>query len=47
MQSATLKFYGGEKLHHNGTLAYEWLLEEVNKLGVPVDSTLRAVACFG
>ncbi len=47
MQSVYLKFYVTEKQRHNGTLLYEWLLEEAKKLGVPGGSVFRAIAGFG
>jgi uncharacterized protein len=42
-----LKFYVSEKQRHNGTLLYEWLLEEAKKSGVPGGSAYRALAGFG
>ena len=47
MNNDTLKFYVSEKQRHNGSLLYEWLLEEARKLGVPGGSAFRAVAGFG
>ncbi len=47
MQNVTLKFYLSEKQRHNGTLVYEWLLEQGRKLGAPGGSAYRAVAGFG
>ena len=47
MQSVYLKLYVTEKQRHNGTLLYEWLLEEAKKLGVPGGSVFRAIAGFG
>jgi PII-like signaling protein len=47
MQSVYLKFYVAEKQRHNGTLLYEWLLEEAKKLGLSGGSAFRAVAGFG
>ena len=47
MNNITLKFYVSEKQRHNGSLVYEWLLEEARKLGVPGGSAFRAVAGFG
>ena len=47
MQNVYLKFYVTEKQRHNGTLLYEWLLEEARKLGVQGGSVFRAVAGFG
>ncbi|MGA8148156.1 MAG: DUF190 domain-containing protein [Gallionellaceae bacterium] len=47
MHSVYLKFYVAEKQSHNGTLLYEWLLEEAKKLGLPGGSAFRAIAGFG
>ena len=47
MQNVYLKLYVTEKQRHNGTLLYEWLLEEAKKLGVPGGSVFRAIAGFG
>jgi uncharacterized protein len=47
MQSVYLKFYVAEKQRHNGTLLYEWLLEEAKKLGLTGGSAFRAIAGFG
>jgi len=47
MQGVYLKFYVPEKRRHHGVLAYEWLLEEARKLGVPGGSAFRAVAGYG
>lgn len=47
MQSVYLKFYVTEKQRHNGSLLYEWLLEEAQKLGLPGGSAFRAIAGFG
>lgn len=44
---ANLKFYVAEKQRHNGTLLYEWLLEEAKRLGAPGGSAFRAIAGFG
>lgn len=47
MQSVYLKFYVTEKQRHNGTLLYEWLLEEAKILGLTGGSAYRAIAGFG
>lgn len=47
MSNACLKFYVTEKQHHNGTLLYEWLLEEAMNLGITGGSAFRAIAGFG
>lgn len=47
MNNVYLKFYVTEKQRHNGTLLYEWLLEEAKREGVPGGSVFRAVAGFG
>jgi len=47
MNSVYLKFYVTEKQRHDGTLLYEWLLEQAKKLGMPGGSAFRAIAGFG
>ena len=47
MQGVYLKFYVTEKQRHEGSLLYEWLLEEAKKLGLPGGSAFRAIAGFG
>ena len=47
MQGVYLKFYVQENRRHHGILAYEWLLEEAKKLGIPGGSAFRAIAGFG
>ena len=47
MQGIYLKFYVQEKHRHHGILAYEWLLEEAKKVGIPGGSAFRAIAGFG
>lgn len=47
MSSVYLKFYVTEKQRHNGSLLYEWLLEEAMNIGVPGGSAFRAIAGFG
>ena len=47
MQGVYLKFYVQENRRHHGILAYEWLLEEARKLGIPGGSAFRAIAGFG
>jgi uncharacterized protein len=47
MQGCFLKFYVAENRRHRHKLAYEWLLEEAQKLGLPGGSAFRAVAGFG
>jgi PII-like signaling protein len=47
MQGVYLKFYVPEKSRQHGILAYEWLLEEARKLGIPGGSAFRAIAGFG
>lgn len=47
MQGVYIKFYVQEKRRHHGLLAYEWLLEEARKLGIPGGSAFRAIAGFG
>lgn len=47
MKNIYLKFYVAEKQRHNGTLVYEWLLDEARKLGAPGGSAFRAISGFG
>ena len=47
MKNIYLKFYVAEKQRHNGTLVYEWLLEEARKVGAPGGSAFRAISGFG
>jgi len=47
MKKVYLKFYVAEKQRHNGTLLYEWLLEEAKKIGAPGGFAFRAIAGFG
>ena len=42
-----LKFYVAEMRRHHGILAYEWLLEEARKFGLPGGSAFRALAGYG
>ena len=47
MKNIYLKLYVAEKQRHNGTLLYEWLLEEAKKMGAPGGSVFRAIAGYG
>jgi PII-like signaling protein len=47
MQGCYLKFYVQEHRRHHGILAYEWILEEAKKLGIPGGSAFRAIAGYG
>jgi uncharacterized protein len=47
MNSVYLKFYVAEKQRHNGTLLYEWLLEEAKRLGASGGTAFRSIAGFG
>lgn len=47
MQGVYLKFYMQESRRHHGILAYEWLLEQAKKLGLPGGSAFRAIAGYG
>lgn len=47
MQGVYLKFYVQEKRRHHGLLAYEWLLEQTQKLGLHGGSAFRAIAGYG
>ena len=47
MTGCFLKFYVAESRRHHHRLAYEWLLEEAQKLGLHGGSAFRALAGFG
>ncbi|MDZ7590075.1 MAG: DUF190 domain-containing protein [Rubrivivax sp.] len=47
MQGVYLKFYVQEKRRHHGILAYEWLLEQAQMLGIHGGSAFRAIAGYG
>ncbi len=42
-----LRFYLGERDRHGSRLAYEWLLDEAQRLDLPGGSAFRAIAGFG
>jgi PII-like signaling protein len=47
MKAVVLRLYMHESRRFRGMLLYEWLLEQVRKLGVHGGSAFRAVAGFG
>ncbi len=47
MSGSLLRFYVHENHRHHGRLAWEWLLEQANKLGIRGGSAFRAMAGFG
>lgn len=47
MEGSFLRFYVHESDRVRGRLAWEWLLEQANKLGVRGGSAFRAMAGFG
>lgn len=47
MEGSFLRFYLHENQRCHGHLAWEWLLEEANKLGIRGGSAFRAMAGFG
>jgi PII-like signaling protein len=47
MQGICLKLFVSESRLHNGTLLYEWLLEQAKEIGVLGGTALRATAGFG
>ncbi len=47
MNGCFLKFYVAENRRHHHLLAYEWLLEEAQRLGLQGGSAFRALAGFG
>jgi PII-like signaling protein len=47
MEGSFLRFYFREADRCHGSLAWEWLLQEANRLGVRGGSAFRAMAGFG
>ena len=47
MQGSLLRFYVHEGQRHRRRLAWEWLLEQANALGIRGGSAFRAMAGFG
>jgi PII-like signaling protein len=47
MDGSFLRFYVHEGQRHGRRLAWEWLLEEANALGIRGGSAFRAMAGFG
>ncbi len=47
MQGALFRFYVQEGQRHHGRLAWEWLLEQGNELGIRGGSAFKAMAGFG
>ncbi len=47
MQGEFLKFYVPQMARHDGSLMYEWLLEEAHASGVSGGSVFRAIAGYG
>lgn len=47
MQGTYLKFYVHENRNHDGTLVYEWLLEQAKGLGIHGGSAFKAIAGYG
>jgi PII-like signaling protein len=47
MRGCFLKFYIAENRRHRHRLAYEWLLEEAQRLGIHGGSAFRALAGYG
>lgn len=47
MDGSFLRFYVHENDRVHGRLAWEWLLEQANKLGIRGGSAFRAMAGFG
>lgn len=47
MQGSFLRFYVREGQRHQRRLAWEWLLEQANALGIRGGSAFRAMAGFG
>lgn len=47
MQGVYLKLFVPEGLRHHHELAYEWILQQAQRLGIPGGSALRALAGYG
>jgi PII-like signaling protein len=47
MNGCFLKFYMMENRRHHHRLAYEWLLEEAKRLGLPGGAAFRSIAGYG
>lgn len=47
MQGVYLKLFVPEGLRHHHELAYEWILQQAQGLGIPGGSALRALAGYG
>ncbi len=47
MQGSFFRFYVHEDHRHHGRLAWEWLLEQGNRLGIRGGSAFKAMAGFG
>ncbi|HET9107782.1 MAG TPA: DUF190 domain-containing protein [Steroidobacteraceae bacterium] len=47
MQGSLFRFYVHEGHRHHGRLAWEWLLEQGNRLGIRGGSAFKAMAGFG
>lgn len=47
MQGVCLKLFVSEIQRHDGTLLYEWLLEQAKVLGITGGTAIRAVAGYG
>jgi PII-like signaling protein len=47
MEGSFLRVYMHEGERHHGQLAWEWLLEEANALGIRGGSAFKAMAGFG
>ncbi len=47
MQGSFFRFYVHEDHRHHGRVAWEWLLEQGNRLGIRGGSAFKAMAGFG
>ena len=47
MEGSFLRFYVHEDQRHRHRLAWEWMLEQANKLGIRGGSAFKAMAGFG
>lgn len=47
MQGVCLKLFVSEAQRHEGSLLYEWLLEQAKALGIGGGTAIRAIAGYG
>jgi len=47
MQGTCVAIFVGEIQRHEGTLLFEWLLEQAQKIGIKGGTAMRAIAGYG